>query len=177
MINKFEAVGIFASIACMVLALFLLRVESAPERIEGSVTGQAAAVVVATDGQSANGAVAQALHESVDQNGVLEKLVIDDVVIGTGEAVKEGDTVEVHYIGTLQNGQQFDNSHKRGQAFTFTVGEGRVIAGWEQGLLGMQAGGERILVIPSDLAYGSRNVGPIPANSTLIFAIELLKIN
>lgn len=177
MINKFEAVGIFASIACMVLALFLLRVESAPERIEDSVTKQAATVVVATEGTGTDSAVAQALNESVDRNGVLEKLIIDDVVIGTGDVVQEGDTVEVHYVGTLQNGQQFDNSHKRGQTFTFTIGEGRVIAGWEQGLLGMQAGGERILVIPSDLAYGSRNVGPIPANSTLIFAIELLKIN
>jgi FKBP-type peptidyl-prolyl cis-trans isomerase len=104
------------------------------------------------------------------------KLVIDDIVIGTGEEVKEGDTVSVHYIGTLPDGTEFDNSNKRGEPFEFTVGEGRVIKGWEDGLVGMKVGGQRILVIPPELAYGSQAMGPIPANSTLVFAIELLEI-
>jgi FKBP-type peptidyl-prolyl cis-trans isomerase len=82
----------------------------------------------------------------------------------------------VHYIGTLQNGQQFDNSHTRGEAFTFTVGEGMVIKGWDEGLLGMKVGGQRLLVIPPDMAYGANAIGPIPANSTLLFSIELIEI-
>jgi peptidylprolyl isomerase len=82
----------------------------------------------------------------------------------------------VHYIGTLKDGTEFDNSHKRGDAFEFVVGEGMVIKGWEEGVLGMKKGGQRLLVIPSDMAYGANAIGPIPANSTLIFSIELLEI-
>ncbi len=177
MINKFEAIGIFASVAFMVLALFLLRVETTPDRIADSMAEQRAAVVVATDTENQEKTIAQALDESINTNGMVEKMVIDDVIIGNGEPVKEGDTVTVHYVGKLQNGQEFDNSYKKGSPFTFTVGEGRVIAGWEQGLIGMQTEGERILVIPPGLAYGSKSIGPIPPNSTLIFSIELLKIN
>jgi FKBP-type peptidyl-prolyl cis-trans isomerase len=84
--------------------------------------------------------------------------------------------VSVHYIGTLQDGTEFDNSKKRGAPFEFKVGEGRVIAGWEEGLVGMQVGGQRVLVIPPEKAYGSNGVGPIPGNATLVFSIELLEI-
>lgn len=176
MINKFEAIGIFASIACMVIALFLLRVETTPERVIDATNSQAAAVVVAQDAENKNAAMASALAESMNKNGNFEKMVIDDVRVGYGPKVAVGDTVTVDYIGKLQNGQQFDNSYVRGEPFTFTVGEGQVIAGLEEGIIGMQAEGERILVIPPELAYGSRNVGPIPANSTLVFAIQLISI-
>lgn len=176
MINKFEAIGIFASVVCMVVALFLLQVESTPAKIANVTGNQEAAVVVANDEENQDAAVASALSESINGNGNFERMVIDDVVVGYGEAVEVGDTVTVNYIGRLQNGQQFDNSYTKGQPFTFTVGEGRVIEGWEQGILGMQTGGERILVVPPELAYGSRGIGPIPANATLIFAIELVEI-
>ena len=176
MINKFEAVGIFISVACMVIALFFLRVEDTPGRIDDARSTQGAAVIVAGS-DVAGPTVAEALRESIDTNGMLGKLVIDDVVLGYGDPVEAGDTVTVHYIGTLTNGQQFDNSNKKGTPFTFTVGEGRVIEGWEMGLLGMQVGGERILVIPANLAYGSKQVGPIPPNSPLMFSIELLSID
>jgi peptidylprolyl isomerase len=82
----------------------------------------------------------------------------------------------VHYVGTLQNGTEFDNSKKRGQPFEFTVGAGQVIKGWDQGLVGMKVGGQRILVIPPDMAYGERGVGPIPGNATLVFSIELIDV-
>lgn len=168
-------VGIFGSIAIMALALYLLRVENSNvASLTGESSDQAAVVVVAGEGDEA--ALYDTLVEAVSENGNLTKLVVDDITIGTGTAVEVGDTVTVNYIGTLPNGQEFDNSYNRGEAFTFTIGEGRVIKGWETGLLGMQVGGKRILVIPPDMAYGNQAVGPIPAGSTLMFAIELLSI-
>lgn len=103
-------------------------------------------------------------------------LVSEDLTVGTGPAVVAGDTVSVHYTGTLTNGQKFDSSLDRGQPFEFSVGAGQVIKGWDQGLVGMQVGGKRKLTIPASLGYGNRSVGTIPANSTLIFEIELLAI-
>lgn len=106
-----------------------------------------------------------------------EKTVkIDDTQEGTGEAVKTGDTVTVHYTGKLTNGEKFDSSLDRNQPFSFTVGGGEVIKGWDEGLVGMKVGGKRTLTIPPEKGYGARAQGPIPANSTLIFDIELLKI-
>lgn len=96
---------------------------------------------------------------------------------GSGEAAKNGDTVVVHYTGTLLDGTKFDSSLDRGQPFSFVLGSGQVIQGWEQGILGMQAGEKAKLSIPPKLAYGDKAVGGvIPANSTLIFEVELLEI-
>ena len=103
-------------------------------------------------------------------------LVIEDQTVGEGEAVVEGDTVKVHYTGLLKDGTCFDSSKKRSQPFTFTVGEGRVIEGWEKGLIGMKVGGKRLLTIPPEMGYGDRDMGDIPPNSTLYFEIELLDI-
>jgi len=89
-----------------------------------------------------------------------------------------GDNVSVHYVGTLENGQKFDSSRDRGQAFPFPLGAGRVIKGWDEGVAGMRVGDKRRLIIPSDLGYGSRGAGGvIPPNATLIFEVELLGIN
>ncbi len=103
---------------------------------------------------------------------------IEDKESGNVEtaAAKVGDTVEVHYVGTLTDGTKFDSSRDRNQPFSFTLGENRVIQGWEKGILGMHVGGQRKLTIPPELGYGSRAVGPIPANSTLVFEVELLAI-
>ena len=103
-------------------------------------------------------------------------LVAVDLVVGTGSAVASGDTVTVHYVGTLTNGTKFDSSYDCGQPYTFRVGAGQVIAGWDQGLVGMRVGGKRRLTIPPSLGYGNRANGPIPANSTLVFEIDLLSI-
>jgi hypothetical protein len=104
-------------------------------------------------------------------------LVVQDVAVGSGPAAKSGDTLVVHYTGTLTDGSVFDSSKKHGQPFSFTIGKGMVIKGWEQGLLGMKAGGKRKLTIPPDLAYGDRGVPPtIPPKSTLRFEVELLSI-
>ena len=175
MVNKFEAIGIALSIGAMALALFLIRIETTGNAFQASVHSADSAIYV--DGEvDQQAGIAKAVTESVNSVGEIQKLIIDDVLIGTGDLVEEGDTVTVNYIGTLQNGQQFDNSYTRGEPFTFTVGEGRVITGWEQGLVGMKTGGQRVLVIPSHLAYGKNGFGPIPGGATLVFAIELLSI-
>lgn len=176
MISKYELIGIFGSVALMAVALLLLRVEnSTVANLTDTSNSQPATAIVAGDNNQQE--IFNTLVDSVDSSGNLQKLVIDDVNIGTGEEVVDGDSVTVDYIGRLENGQEFDNSYNRGQAFTFTVGSGKVITGWEEGLKGMKVGGKRILVIPPEMAYGDKQVGPIPANSTLIFAVELLSIN
>lgn len=97
---------------------------------------------------------------------------------GTGEPAKAGDTVSVHYVGTLLDGTKFDSSIDRGEQFSFTLGENRVIQGWELGVSGMKVGEKRKLTIPPELAYGNQAVGGvIPANSKLIFEVELFEIN
>lgn len=104
------------------------------------------------------------------------ELIKDDTLIGSGQEVKNGDKAVVHYNGTLLNGTKFDSSYDRGAPFQFTLGAGEVIAGWDQGVLGMKVGGKRKLVIPANLGYGPVPMGSIPANSTLVFEVELVDI-
>jgi len=107
-----------------------------------------------------------------------------DVRLGTGAAARAGQQVTVHYTGWIYNpasanqrGAQFDSSRTSGRPFTFPLGAGRVIKGWDQGVAGMKVGGQRTLIIPSDMAYGARGAGSdIPPHSTLIFDVELLGI-
>ena len=104
------------------------------------------------------------------------ELKIEDVALGQSQEAKNGNTLIVHYEGYLIDGTKFDSSVDRGQPFSFVLGSGRVIQGWEQGLLGMKIGGHRRLTIPPELGYGARGQGAIPPNSTLIFEIDLLDI-
>lgn len=100
-----------------------------------------------------------------------------DQVLGTGDVAVAGKTTTVHYTGWLENGKKFDSSVDRGQPFSFPLGGGRVIRGWDEGVEGMKVGGKRKLTIPSDLGYGSRGAGGvIPPNATLIFDVELLGV-
>jgi peptidylprolyl isomerase len=103
-------------------------------------------------------------------------LQIKDLTVGRGAEATAGKRVSVHYTGTLTNGTKFDSSLDRGTPFEFTLGAGEVIQGWDKGVAGMKVGGKRHLIIPPSLGYGASPVGSIPANSTLVFDVELLGI-
>lgn len=100
----------------------------------------------------------------------------EDLVVGTGAAAANGNTVTVNYIGRLQDGSVFDDSYARGQPIAFRIGAGQVIPGFEQGIVGMRVGGKRRLTIPPALAYGSSGNGPIPPNATIVFEVELMAV-
>jgi FKBP-type peptidyl-prolyl cis-trans isomerase len=138
--------------------------EALPE--QKNVTGVSTDLKTKPDVPKATGAAPKELQGS-------------DVVVGTGDEAKDGDKVTVQYVGTLfDGGKEFDTSWKKGRTpFEFTIGQGQVIQGWDQGVPGMKVGGRRVLVIPSDLAYGSAGSPPtIPANAPLIFVVDLKKI-
>lgn len=102
---------------------------------------------------------------------------IDDILPGTGEVAKIGHTVSVHYVGKLVDGKQFDSSRDHGRPFSFRLGKGEVIAGWDHGVAGMKVGGQRRLTIPPAEGYGTRGTGGvIPPNATLVFEVELLGV-
>jgi len=105
-----------------------------------------------------------------------DALLIVDLKEGTGPEVKAGDTIRAHYTGTLNDGTVFDSSYDRGEPLEFTIGVGQVIKGWDDGIVGMKAGGQRRLTIPPEMGYGNRAVGSIPAGSTLNFVVELVEI-
>lgn len=182
MFNKFELVGAGMSVGLMALAIYLTQVDNTLfGKANLTQTAQLAAtketsVSIVTGGEDSNQIRANAYRQASDNRGNINRMVIDDIKLGTGEVVKEGDIISVHYAGTLQDGTEFDNSKKRGAPFEFKVGGGQVIAGWEEGLVGMQVGGQRVLVIPPEKGYGAAGIGPIPPNATLVFSIELLEI-
>ncbi|WNG30824.1 FKBP-type peptidyl-prolyl cis-trans isomerase [Cystobacter fuscus] len=104
-------------------------------------------------------------------------LQVEDTKVGTGTEAVAGKTVTVHYVGTLTNGSKFDSSRDRKEGFTFRLGAGQVIKGWDQGVAGMKIGGVRKLTIPPEMGYGARGYPPvIPPNSTLLFEVELLDV-
>ncbi len=181
MFTKFELIGMGASVFFMASAVYLTQINATffdsedfndDARLASNVN-QAAVIV----GDQSYADTNETYLAGVDKGNKLNDMVIDDIKIGTGEPVKDGDTVSVHYVGTLQGEtDEFDNSRKRGEPIQFKVGAGMVIKGWDEGLVGMKVGGERVLVIPPDKAYGEQGIGPIPPNSTLVFSLELMGI-
>ena len=104
------------------------------------------------------------------------KLVVEDLVVGKGRWVDNDNKVTVHYKGYLANGTEFESSYERGLPLSFRVGRGEVIKGWDRGILGMRVGGKRRLRVPPELAYGKHGAGSVPPNATLVFEIELLRV-
>ncbi len=107
----------------------------------------------------------------------MDKMIIEDSIIGTGATATTGQIVKVHYTGMFPDGRVFDSSLPRGEAFEFPLGAGHVIKGWDEGVAGMKVGGKRKLTIPPHLGYGARGAGGvIPPNATLVFEVELLGV-
>jgi FKBP-type peptidyl-prolyl cis-trans isomerase len=130
------------------------------------------------DGEPKAGAAASGFEiDSAALTKTASGLQYEDVAVGTGPEATPGQTAVVHYTGWLTDGTKFDSSRDRGQPFSFPLGGGQVIAGWDEGVAGMKVGGRRKLVIPPDLGYGPRGSPPvIPAAATLVFDVELLEI-
>ena len=107
----------------------------------------------------------------------MNELIIEDLQLGDGKAVVKGALITTHYTGWLEDGTEFDSSHRKSRPFQCVIGTGRVIKGWDQGLIGMQVGGKRKLQVPAHLAYGERQIGAhIKPSSNLVFEIELLEV-
>lgn len=105
-----------------------------------------------------------------------DELIIEELQPGDGKAVVKGALITTQYRGWLEDGSEFDSSYSRGKPFQCVIGTGRVIKGWDQGLMGMRVGGRRKLWVPAALGYGERKVGGIPPNANLLFEIELLEV-
>jgi peptidylprolyl isomerase len=140
----------------------------------------AVVVVLATGGDDEDGAAAASTKPQVEvpQGPPPKELEVRDVDEGDGAEARAGDTVEVEYVGvSYSNGKEFDSSWERPEPFTFQLGAGQVIPGWDQGIAGMKVGGRRELVIPPDLAYGEQGSPPaIKPNETLVFVVDLLAV-
>lgn len=172
-LSKNEAVALLGAI--IVLGITFVGTRFNPFIVEAPQNGSVATDTVALPNVKTEPTAAyQAIASAVDSRGTVTKLITEDSVIGTGTIARVNDTVTVHYVGMLQDGTEFYNSHTKNDPYTFVLGTGKVIKGWDEGLVGMKVGGTRIVVIPADKAYGNRQVGPIPPNSTLIFSLELM---
>jgi FKBP-type peptidyl-prolyl cis-trans isomerase len=163
-------IGLLVLVAALV-AVILIGRGGGDDDSGGTASGEVPAAVIA--------GVSDDVKERPKLAGTSETppttLVKKDIVVGDGAEAKQGDTVKVQYVGALyNNGKEFDASWDRNQPFEFPLGGGQVIKGWDEGVEGMKVGGRRVLVIPPDLGYGAQGSPPtIPANSTLVFVVDL----
>lgn len=157
MVDMNKSFAIFALICVLALGIFIYFIFG----FNGHSSGTASTEVTTS----------QTTNETIPSD-----LKIEDTQEGTGQEVKKGDTVVIHYKGTLPDGTQFDSSYDRNEPFETPIGVGAVIKGWDLGVVGMKVGGKRKLTIPPSLGYGDQPAGSIPPNSTLIFELELLEV-
>jgi peptidylprolyl isomerase len=165
-------------LGCGILVLAFQFLSGTPAAIAGSVSPveSIATVSLATSAPSQSIAMDNA-EQQAPAVTTASGLQYIEIAEGTGDLPVKGQTVSVHYTGTLESGKKFDSSRDRNQAFEFQIGEGQVIKGWDEGLSTMKVGGRRKLIIPAELGYGARGAGGvIPPNAVLVFDVELLKI-
>lgn len=171
--------GIATALALAVIAAFFIFPGLSPFG-SAAATDQEAATTTSFDQTTTNPTDTTTMPPTAsnpEAQGPVTKLQVTDTVVGTGAVAAPGDMVTVNYVGALTDGKVFDASANNGtQGFTFPLGAKKVIQGWDEGVAGMKVGGKRHLVIPASLGYGSEANGPIPANSTLIFDVELLNV-
>lgn len=175
--NSVEVIAGVVSVSAMAIALVLLRTDNVFSKFSNVEPGASQGAIVALSQKMSQQEREDAIAATLTSRKTVGTLIMDDVKVGQGDSVVTGDVVTVHFIGATQKGVEFQNTYTAQEPFTFTIGEGRVIEGWERGLLGMKKGGQRILVVPPELGYGTSRVGSIPPDSSLVFTIELLEIN
>jgi peptidylprolyl isomerase len=169
-------------LAIIIAAFYFLakpKVTTAPTN-EGSSAQNYSNMQISTDqgNVSSSGSAAASAGNNSNNQTKMDQVKIDILKQGAGAESKNGDALTVDYVGTLEDGTKFDSSIDRGTPFSFTLGVGQVIVGWDEGMVGMKVGEERKLTIPASLGYGAGGVpGVIPGNATLIFDVTLLKIN
>jgi peptidylprolyl isomerase len=162
-------------LGCGVLILIFQFAVGTPDANANAILNQPTIATVSQSTSAPSNLIAMDNNEN--QVTTASGLKYVEITEGTGELPATGQTISVHYTGTLENGQKFDSSRDRNSAFEFQIGTGQVIKGWDEGLSTMKVGGRRKLIIPAELGYGARGAGgAIPPNATLIFDVELLKI-
>jgi len=169
--NKNKSIYIIVILGVIIIGIIYLFINSKPAKKGNALSFQLSNPVTPLPTEISK----EVLENEQDGKGVLE-MTIEDIQIGTGNEAVAGKKITVNYVGTLVDGTKFDSSYDRSEPFTFNLGAGQVILGWEQGFEGMKVGGKRKLTIPPNLGYGSRPMGTIPPYSTLIFEVELLKV-
>ena len=169
--------GIFLSVVLMLVCVGVLVFTQISGQKDAAIGNSSPAQPTTTVTQENNTPIKSNTMSEANAVTTASGLKYIELQEGTGATPQTGQTVEVHYIGTLENGTKFDSSRDRGKPFSFKIGTGQVIKGWDEGLSTMKVGGRRQLIIPSELGYGARGAGGvIPPNSTLIFDVELISV-